>query len=373
MMDREKIHLLALNSLPYMHPAILHALMARFGSAEEVFRAKKDDLAAVKEVSPAMADLIKSANAEKLAEAETTLAQKLGAEILFLDGPGYPAPLTKIHAPPHALYVMGEWKKEDEFSVAVVGTREPTAYGRHVAERISGDLAQAGLTVVSGFARGIDAAAHRGALEAGGRTVAVIGCGLNLNYPAGQADLKKKIAAHGAVISQFGLAMEPSAVSFPIRNRVVAGLTLGTIVVEAPAESGALITAYAALDCGKEVFAVPGQANSKKSEGANRLIQKGHARLVLDAADVVDGLPEPARGWIKGRQMSLGLEKTAAAAAGLEGEEAAAYKILEDGQMHIDQIAALMGLPSGKLSAILLSLEIKGLVKQASGKMFIRS
>jgi DNA processing protein len=372
-MDREKLHALALNSLPYMHPATYHALLARFGAAAEVFRARREDLTALREVSPAMADLIKSSAPEKLAEAEISLAEKLGAGILFLDGPDYPEPLKKIHAPPPVLYVMGRWRKEDEFSVAVVGTREPTPYGRNTAERLSEGLARAGLTVVSGFARGIDGTAHRAALKAGGRTVAALGCGLNINYPANHGDMKKRIAENGAVISQFGLTMEPSLVSFPIRNRVVAGLTLGTIVVEAPVESGALITAYAALDCGKEVFAVPGQVNSKKSEGANRLIQKGYARLCMSAQDVIDDLPDPARKWIKARQMELGLEENAAAEAALEGEEAAIAKILEDGERHIDQVAAMCGLPLGKVSAILLSLEIKGLVKQASGKMFMRS
>jgi len=371
-MDEEKLSVIALNSLPYMHPVMYHELVKRFGSARRVFSAAPEELRGVKDVGAAMAELIKTSDPGKLAEDEIALAEKLEADIFLLGQEGYPRPLEKIFAPPPALYVMGQWRQEDEMSIAVVGTRGPTAYGRHMAQKLSGDLAKAGFCVVSGFAMGIDVAAHRATLEAGGRTVAALGCGLNINYPADHYSLKKKIAQNGAVISQFGLTAPPGKTTFPIRNRVVAGLTLGTLVVEAPLESGALITAYAALDEGKEVFATPGQVNSKKSEGANRLIQKGYAKLCMGIDDIIDDLPDHARGWAKNRQlaMDLGEEKVNLE---LDEEERMVATALEDGQKHIDEVAIICGLPLGKVSAILLSLEIKGLARQSAGKMFMRS
>ena len=371
-MEEGKLFAVALNSLPYMHPATYHALVARFGSARAVFEADRDQLSTVRDAPQAMVEVIKSTDPVKLAEAEMDLARKLEARIHFLGDYDYPAPLADIHAPPPVLYIMGEWKNEDRLSFAIVGTRGPTSYGRHMAQKIAGGLAGAGICVVSGFAMGVDVAAHKAALKAGGRTVAVLGCGLNINYPADHYSLKKAIARNGAVVSQFGLTAAPGKTTFPIRNRVVAGLTLGTIVVEAPMSSGALITASAALDAGKEVFAVPGQVNSRVSAGANRLIQRGHARLLMDVADVFDSLPDFARDWVKERQMGLDLAEEKAIME-LTEEENAIVRILENGEAHIDEVAGLCGLPLGKVSAILLSLEIKGVVKQSAGKMFMRS
>ncbi|MDH5637454.1 MAG: DNA-processing protein DprA [Nitrospinota bacterium] len=371
-MDEGKLCAVALNSLPYMHPATYHALVARFGSARAVFKTGRDQLSTVREALPAMVDVIKTCDPVKLAEAEMALAQKLEAKIFFLGDYDYPASLADIHAAPPVLYIKGEWRKEDRLSFAIVGTRRPTAYGRHMAQKIAEGLAKAGICVVSGFAMGVDVAAHKGALRAGGRTVAVLGCGLNINYPADHYSLKNKIAQNGAVMSQFGLTAAPGKTTFPIRNRVVAGLTLGTIVVEAPMSSGALITASAALDSGKEVFAVPGPVNAKNSVGANRLIQRGHARLFMEVEDLFDSLPDFARGWVKERQMGLDLVAQKAIME-LTDDENVVVKILENGEVHIDEVAGLCGLPLGKVSAILLSLEIKGVVKQSAGKMFMRS
>jgi len=371
-MNEEKKYALALNCLPYMHPNMYHALLSRYGSARDVFMAPRDELLEMRDLGAPMADLIKTSDPMKLADDEIALAQKLETNIYFLGDYDYPAPLADIHFPPPILYIKGEWRKEDRLSFAIVGTRAPTAYGRHMAQKIAEGLAKAGICVVSGFAMGVDVAAHKAALKAGGRTVAVLGCGLNINYPADHFSLKGKIAQNGAVMSQFGLTAAPGKTTFPIRNRVVAGLTLGTVVVEAPMSSGALITASAALDSGKEVFSVPGPINSKNSVGANRLIQRGHARLYMEVADLFDSLPDFARGWVTQRQMGLDLVAQQAIME-LTDEENVVARVLDKGEAHIDEVAGLCGLPLGKVSAILLSLEIKGVVKQSAGKMFMRS
>lgn len=343
-------------------------MLAAYGEAAEVFRAGQADLARVKDVPPALAEKIAQTNPAQVAEKELGYCEKLGAAVALLGEEGYPAPLANTHAPPPVLYISGQWRKEDELSIAVVGTRGATGYGRAMAGKFGGALAEAGITVVSGLARGIDTIAHRAALANGGRTVAVIGCGLNIYYPPENRDLQKKIPDNGAVISQFAITTSPGKTNFPIRNRVISGLTLGSLIIEAPERSGALSTAAAALEANREVFALPGPVNSKKSEGANRLIKRGHAKLAQTVDDILDELPVEARRTAATRQASLDLKEQ----PDLTAEEEAVMKNLDGAEKHIDQLASQSGLPSHRVSAILLSLEIKGLVKQAAGKMFIR-
>jgi len=366
--DEEKLCRIALNTAPYLHPVIYHRLLAAFGSAHNVFAAAGDRLAGVKGVPEALAERIKKIDPVERGRGELALAEKLGVSIVTLGEEGYPGPLVNIFAPPPVLSIAGRWRERDELSLAVVGTRSPTTYGKMLAEQFSERLVQAGFVVVSGLAYGVDGVAHRAALKSGGRTVAVLGNGLNVYYPPAHRELQKKISASGAVISQFPLAAAPDRRQFPMRNRVIAGLTLGVLVIEAPAKSGALITAYEALDSNRDVFALPGPVNSKKSEGTNRLIKKGHAKLVQTVEDIIDELPGYLRETIETRQAALPLDM----AEPMTDEEAHVAKILDNDEKHIDRIAADAGLPLQKVSAILLSLEIKGLVKQLAGKMFVR-
>ena len=357
---------IALNAIPFMGPVTFHRLVAAFGSARNVFSAGIESLKEVEGVSDGLARKIAETDPQKIAQREFDLAEKLGASIVTVGDAGYPAPLSNAYSPPPVLSIKGEWKESDQLSIAVVGTRSPTQYGRSQAEKLSTELAKLGITIVSGLARGVDGVAHRAALSAGGRTVAVLGCGLNVYYPAEHRDLQKRIPDSGCVISQFPMATGPDKVYFPMRNRIVSGLTLGTLVIEAPEKSGALITVYAAIDDNREAFAVPGPINSPKSVGTNNLIKRGHAKLVQRVEDIIEDLPDYAKQWVVDRQGILPL----APAVTLSAEEEIVMEALTADVRHIDVITQACGLPPNMVSAILLTLELKGVARQAPGKMF---
>lgn len=367
-MSEEKLCRIALNTFSQVGSATFHRLMAAFGAASEVFRAGVEDLSRVEGVSERTAEIISKTDPVSTGGREVELAGKSDARIVTLQDDGYPAPLLNAYAPPPVLSIKGEWKKEDEASIAIVGSRSPTRYGRMITEKFSRELAEMGVTVVSGLARGVDGAAHRAAMAAGGRTVAVLGCGLNVYYPAEHRELQKKIPSHGAVISQFSFTARPDKLNFPMRNRVISGLALGVLVTEAAARSGALITAYAALDDNRDVFAVPGQINSPKSDGANALIKKGHAKLAQNVDDIIEELPDYAKKFIMEKQASLPF----AGEEPITDEEAKALEAVGPQPKHIDAVAGELGLPTNMVSAILLALELKGRVKQMPGKLFIR-
>ena len=274
----------------------------------------------------------------------------------------YPEMLKKIYDPPILLYAKGAFLEEAN-NIAVVGTRSPSEYGRGVAGRLSEGLARRGMTVVSGMARGIDTLAHRGALRGGGRTVAVLGCGLDVVYPPENKKLYEQVAASGAIISEFAMGAEPAGVHFPRRNRIISGLSLGTVVVEAGERSGALITAYMALDQGREVFAVPGSIQSPKSRGTHRLIKEG-AKLVEGIEDILAEMPQ----WRDGGET----EEKRNISATLSGQEKDVWEVLSDEPRHIDEIAAKANVTSSEALALLLSLELKNCVRQLSGMRFVR-
>lgn len=366
MSEDEKNFRIALNSTPFVGPVIFHRLVAAFGSARDVFMAGVSHLKGVEGVSDGLAKKIAETDPTATAQKELALAEKLGARIVALGEEEYPAPLANAYSPPPILSMIGEWKESDWLSVAVVGTRSPTQYGRAQTEKLSSELAERGLTIVSGLARGVDGVAHRAALAVGGRTIAVLGCGLNVYYPPEHRDLQKRIPENGCVMSQFPLATRPDKVTFPMRNRVVSGLSLGTLVIEAPEKSGALITVYAALEDNREAFALPGPVNSPKSDGTNKLIKLGHAKLVQRVEDIIDDLPDYAKKWIVERQGTLPLKP----AVELTAEEEMALEALKPEPQHIDFITEACGLPPSMVSAILLSLELKGKARQAPGKMF---
>ncbi|MBI5815528.1 MAG: DNA-protecting protein DprA [Nitrospinae bacterium] len=367
MTDDERLYRIALNAVPFIGPMIYHRLVAAFGSAGDVFRAQPDSLKGVEGVYENLARKIVQANPLKTAAREVELAQKTGVTIVLLGEECYPVPLRNAYSPPPVLYIKGKWEEADTVSIAVVGTRRPTAYGKLMAERLVEGLTKAGLTVVSGLARGVDAIAHRAAIAAGGRTVAALGCGVNIIYPPEHRELQESICGHGAVVSQFPFAAAPDKMNFPMRNRIISGLSLGTLVIEAAEKSGALITAYAAIDDNRDVFALPGPVNSQNSAGTNKLIKRGHAKLVQGVEDILDELPDYVRSAMASRQASLPLETEEK----IEGEELMVIEAMGPEALHIDIISQMCGLPSNMVSAILLTLELKGKVKQMPGKLFI--
>ena len=294
-----------------------------------------------------------------------------------IDDAEYPEILKKIHSPPKALYVNGSFKEEDDFAVAIVGSRRASRYGIEMSEKLGYDLALCGVTVVSGMARGIDSAAHRGALKANGRTIAVMGSGHGHIYPAENKDLYVKIAESGAVISEFENGVSPLPQNFPIRNRVISGLSLGIVVVEAAKNSGALITADFALEQGREVFAVPGKISSVTSVGTHELIKDG-AKLVQSAEDIMEELSlreiEPEAGKEREyREEKISKKITRYVYNSLTGSERKVYKILSDEPLYIDDVVKESGVESRLVSRVLLGLELKRLIKELPGKQFIRT
>ena len=284
----------------------------------------------------------------------------------------FPKALLSIPDPPPYLYVKGTICKKDVNAIAVVGTRVPTQYGIAAAESISRELAGSGITIVSGMARGIDAAAHRGALAANGRTIAVLGSGIDVIYPSDNKKLYEQIISSGAVVSEFPIGTAPLAENFPQRNRIISGLVKGVLVVEASEKSGSLITAGLALDYGRDVFALPGNITSFKSKGANKLIKQG-AKLVEDARDILEELSISGTGMVKtGFKPAPALpDSLRKIQADLSSEEEKIISLLDEPSF-IDTIIQRTGLPAQKISALLLDMELKGLVQQQAGKQFIR-
>lgn len=289
----------------------------------------------------------------------------------------YPEILKNIHTPPKVLYVNGSFTEEDKNAVGIVGSRRATPYGLQMAEKLAYELATRGITIISGMARGIDTAAHRGALKAKGRTIAVMGSGHGHIYPPENKDLYKEIAQSGAVITEFEKDMEPLPQNFPIRNRIISGLSLGLVVVEAARNSGALITADFALEQDREIFAVPGKISSATSNGTNDLIKQG-AKLVQTADDILEELEtltlEPVSGYegqLKTGQIS---KKTKAYIYNsLTDDERKIYKVLSDEPLYIDDVVKLSKIGLGNISRVLLKLEMKKLVKELPGKQFVKT
>ncbi|MEQ1860629.1 MAG: DNA-processing protein DprA [Chthoniobacteraceae bacterium] len=356
----------ALNMVPNLGPVRLRKLLAALGSPEAVLRAAKSKLRQVDGIGPELADAI--GDWEKTIDLAAELARvaEFGAGVITQASPEYPPGLRELHNPPIVLYVWGTITSADFKAVGVVGSRKTSHYGTECAKKLSYQLAYAGLTVVSGLARGIDTAAHQGALAANGRTIGVIGSGLMDLYPPENAGLAEKIAASGAVVSEFPMTFPPSPQTFPYRNRIVAGWGRGVLVVEAGAKSGALITAEQALENGRLVYAVPGQIDRPTSFGSNRLIQQG-AKLITSAGDILDDMhslfPEP-------RKVP---PPTNAAPQALGAEESAVLDALGGDTLAPETIAEKSSVPLPKVSAILLTLELKRQVRQLPGRQFVRS
>jgi DNA processing protein len=370
----------ALNMTPGIGPRAAAKLLERFGSAEAVYGATRAELEKLR-LLPEAVDSIIARDLFSRAEAEIENVRRLGADLLILDDGVYPALLREIYDPPIAIYVKGAWEAcLDQPCVAVVGSRRCSTYGQNAALMLARDLAQRGVTVVSGFARGIDAAAHRGALEGGGRTVAVLGTGMGEYYPRDHKRLADEIVAHGgAVVTQFPLGTPPVAENFPYRNRIISGLSLGVVVVEAAENSGSLITARLAIEQNREVFAVPGNITSRNSFGTNYLIKGAGAKLVQQWQDIAAELPPqiaarllPPPFGAKKKEKTLADQLTLVP-QGLSRSEALVLKLLTaDTPSQIDSLVDRSKLTISDLTAALLALEMRELIRALPGRCFVR-
>ncbi len=403
MLSNETISLIHFNLIQGVGLKTVQVLRDVFGSAERALQATPNELAKIDGLSPAMREVLTHKPVLYPIERELKLIETYGCRVLTLYDDTYPIPLRDIDTPPLILYVRGELTQEDALSISLVGSRNAKDYGRKVSYRLSYQLAQRGFTVVSGFAQGIDTSAHRGALEAGGRTIAVMGNGLSFIYPATNRALVEKIEASGALISEFPIEVKPKPRNFPRRNRIISGLTLGTVVVEASSRSGALITARLAGEQGREVFAVPGEIFSEHSTGTHGLINNG-AKLINTVEDLLNELPRhalnqlqfltpaaPQRNIETESSQELSLEKRnskiASSQSPAEGEppvsnvpppdltrdEKLVFNAIEVPSSHIDTIVRKTQLTIAQVSSVLLMLELKGIIQQLPGKQFARS
>jgi DNA processing protein len=359
---------IALNMIEHVGPIRARLLLEHFGEASRILSATRSELQRVHNIGGETADAI--ANWEKTVDlaGELKRVEDFGCQIITQLDETYPKFLREIYDPPLVLYIKGTLTEKDNNSMAMVGSRLTTNYGQEVARKLAYQLAYLGVTIVSGGARGIDTAAHQGALSAKGRTIAVFGTGINLVAPPENAELFQRIIAQGAVITQFPFNRPADKQSFPIRNRIVAGMTLGTVVVEANLTSGALITANFATDYGRQVFAVPGRIDSPRSKGCHDLIKKG-AKLCEGAEDILSEFeylfPGPNRATSNAGGALPALE--------LSTNEQKIFDALSQEEQSIDEIIRTSGLPSSAVSVALLGLEMKHVIKQLPGKLFVRN
>jgi len=362
--DREHVRSwIGLSSIPGIGRITFRRLVAHFGSARGVLDASQDELRKSAGLSEKVSNELRSFPWQERAEEELAKAGAAGVSIITAADPDYPAPLLKTPDPPLFLYVKGSLLPEDGGAVAMVGTRTPTHYGLTVTRSMAYELASQKITIVSGMARGIDTQAHKGALAARGRTIAVLGCGIDTAYPPENRGLMEAIARSGAVVTENPFGTKPESGYFPARNRIISGLAAGTVIIEAAEDSGSLITADYTLKQGRKLFALPGNISSPLSRGTNSLIKQG-ALLVETAGDVLQGL-----------DLYIGSKTPAAITRQLPPltpEEASVFKTVTDEPKHIDIIMAECGSAPGKLSGVLITLELKGLVKQLPGKYFVR-
>ena len=359
-------------------------LLKAFSSPKAVFSASAQILKVIPGIGPKTADHIRAFSDWGMAEREVALAGKLGISIVTCEDPLYPKNLLNIYDFPPFLYVKGSLCPE-EIPVAVVGSRMASAYGRYTTERLSRELALKGITIVSGLARGIDAAAHRGALAGKGRTIAVLGCGLDVVYPRENEKLADDITAHGALVTEFPFGTPPNAPNFPARNRIISGISFGVVVVEAGEKSGSLITARLAAEQGRSVFAVPGAIDTAGSRGTHRLIKQG-ANLIENVDDILEEiLPQavclPALSEKQPRipmpdATQLGPETMnappAADIAGLGETERKLFALVPQKPVEIDTLIITSGFAPQEVLNGLLILELRGLIRQLPGKMFVR-
>ena len=358
--NEERAYWVAWNRVRWVGPARFARLLAVFGDAATAWVAPTAEMRACGFDTRLIAEIGKQRQTIDPA-AELDRLARLDVVALLMTDMDYPRLLREIALPPAVLYVRGELLPVDENAIAVIGTRRISAYGRLVTERLTRDLVAQGMTIVSGLARGVDSVAHTAALDAGGRTIAVLGCGPDLVYPADHAQLAERIVSHGAVISEFAVGVHPEAGNFPARNRIISGMSSAVLVTEAPERSGALITTDFASDQGREVMAVPGNIYNKMSTGCNRLIQQG-ALCVVDAADVIGAL----------NMHLLPQQLDMRELLPTDATEGRVLLLLVDGPLHIDDLCRQTELPASTISGTLIMLELKGRVRNLGGMTYGR-
>ena len=351
---------IGLSLVPDIGPVMARKLITSMGSPENVFKAGAGDLLSIRGLGEEKAKSIHNFSLWDAVERQIEEAERKKIEVVTYNDTRYPEVLKEIEGVPLVLYMKGEYHPDDRYGIAVVGSRKNSGYGEAVAQKISDELACSGFTIISGMARGIDTLAHKSALASGGRTIAVLGSGLDVHYPAENKGLMEKIAGSGCVISEFPPGTMPNRENFPRRNRLISGLSMGVLVVEATADSGSLITAGYAAEQNREIFAVPGSIFSENSEGTNQLIRQG-AKVVLRTEDIIEELAPVLRGLMKmpGRD-----------AAEISPEEGMLCAALTREPKHVDVVSREATLPVHKTLELLLSLELKGLVRQTNGKRF---
>jgi len=353
---------IALNMMNKVGPVGVRSLTSVLGSARAIFEADKNALMEAKGVGSELAGVILSQRDSIDWEGELDRASAAGAHIVTQIDEEYPKQLLEIHDPPLALYVWGKLEMRDKQSIAIVGTRHPTHYGRESAARLAFQLAKAGFVIISGLAYGIDTVAHQGALRAKGRTLAVMGGALDCIYPSANADLAREISEHGAVITEFPFGRWPDKTTFPMRNRIISGLSMGVLVVEAGLKSGALITSQQSLEQGRSVFAVPGRIDSYASQGTHELIKNG-ARLVTDVDDILLEYEF----LIPRDKKQLGCE--AGPKPELSGDETRLIGLLGEGEQDVDSLIRASGLKPADVSSLLIGLEMKKMVRMLPGRI----
>jgi DNA processing protein len=358
--------LLTLSQVPGIGSTRLRALIAHFHSPSAVFAASARELVKVPGIEEKTARSIRRfTDGERFADDQLRRLKRINARLVSLWDNDYPEHLKRIYDPPPFLFVRGSLTDSDVYAIAIVGTRNPTTYGKMLADKFSTELSRLGITVVSGLARGIDTIAHAAAAKAGARTIAIIGSGLDVIYPPENQKLADDISRNGAVVSEFEMGAQPDAEHFPRRNRIISGATLGTLVIETDVDGGAMLTARWALDQNREVFAVPGPILEKRSAGCNSLIKRGEAKLVQSVDDILEELTPKFRPILKG----TGEQKPEPQ---LSFFEKRILDAIDDEPRHIDIIAAKTSISTADALVQLLGLEFKGLVKQLAGKMFVR-
>jgi len=391
-MKNEIEALMVLNAISGLGSAKIQKILDHYGSAAEFFRLwNEQDLIQI--LSAQVIENIRTFSVEQFLDQELKLIEQKQVKVITRNDAAYPTNLKRIVGAPIVLYVCGEIPAENEVAIGVVGSRHASIYGRNIADRFSAELAALGLPIVSGMARGIDTAAHLGALKVKGKTIAVLGCGLTHIYPPENAKLFESIANSGAIVSEFPMATPPVPFNFPRRNRVISGISLGIIVVEAALKSGALITANFALEQNKEVYAIPGQLDNPSSEGVHHLIKQG-AKLVTSIEDILEDIKPALDRWVNRNQIDGVIASEAKQSSGsrrlprsadaslamtevvtqeLTVQETTIYDSLTRQPIHIDVLAERTNTTAAKLMATLFQLEIKQLVKQLPGKFFVRT
>jgi len=360
-------HLINLSAIPGLGPVRIRALVAHFRSTERIFRASLKELTSVDSVDYKTARNIVNYSDFKFGKNQLKKAGLLGIKVISFWDNAYPENLKRIYDPPVYLYVKGNLIKTDKYAISVVGTRLPSKYGYLIAEKLTKALAKKGICIVSGLARGIDTISHHAAMQGRGRTIAVLGSGVDVLYPGENKKLAEAIVQQGALISEFPLGTGPEAPNFPKRNRLISGLSYGTLVIEAGLKSGALLTANYALEQNREVFAVPGNIDSAKSSGTNQLIKAG-AKLVTSVNDILVELEHHFRPILKDNDEP----KFNKIPSDLSDMELKVLQVLSNAPIHIDKLSQLIGKTTSETLSILLPLEFKDLVKQLPGKFFIK-